>query len=66
MLFRIVFSGYYIFKQYSTVDLRPLDGIKPKKLFAITLIVLGFLACKVSEVKFIEWKLYEIVLVIGS
>lgn len=49
MLLRIVFSCRYIHKQYQTVDLNPLDGIKPTKLFTICLVVLG-IACKMSEV----------------
>lgn len=49
MLLRIIFSIIYIRKQYNTVNLKPLDGIIPKKLFAMTLIVLG-IVCKVSEV----------------
>lgn len=47
---RIIFSSRYIRKQYYSVDLKPLDGIKPKKLFAITLVVAGIL-CKFSEVQ---------------
>lgn len=51
MLLRIVFSSMYIHKEYQLVNLNPLDGIIPKKLFTITLIVLG-LTCKVSEVTY--------------
>lgn len=49
MFLRIVFSGKYIRTQYQSVDLKPLDGIIPNRLFAITLIVLG-ITCKISEV----------------
>lgn len=49
MSLRIVFSGCFIQKQYQRVELKPLDGIVPKKLFAISLIVLGVI-CKISEV----------------
>lgn len=49
MMLRIVYSSFYIRKQYHSVDLSPLDAIKPEKLFAITLITLG-VACKISEV----------------
>lgn len=49
MLLRIIFSSIYIRKQYKSVNLQPLDGIIPKKLFAITLIIFGVI-CKVSEV----------------
>ncbi|XP_031629775.1 protein RFT1 homolog [Contarinia nasturtii] len=48
MFLRIIFSSRYIHKQYHSVNLKPLDGIKPNKLFFITLIVLG-IACKMSE-----------------
>lgn len=56
MLLRIIFSIIYIRKQYNTVNLKPLDGIIPKKLFTITLIVLG-IVCKVSEV---IWSIYAL------
>lgn len=49
MFLRIVFSSRYIRAQYQSVDLKPLDGIVPNKLFAITLIVSG-IVCKISEV----------------
>lgn len=50
MLLRIIYSGIFIRKQYQSVQLRPLYGIIPKKLFAICLIVFGIL-CKISEVR---------------
>lgn len=49
MLLRIVFSGFFVQKQYQPVELKPLDGIVPKKFFAISLIVSG-IVCKISEV----------------
>lgn len=54
MMLRIVFSYRFIHKQYGTVDLKPLDGIKPNKLFAISLIIFGII-CKISEVKRINF-----------
>lgn len=49
MALRIIYSGIYILKQYKKVQLNPLEGIIPKKLFIICLIVFGIL-CKASEV----------------
>lgn len=50
MLLRIIFSGRFILIQYRAVNLQPLDGIMPKKLFAISLFAFGII-CKISEVK---------------
>lgn len=49
MIFRIMYSTYYISRQYRPIGTNPLDGICPGKLFAIGLITAG-IVCKVSEV----------------
>lgn len=54
MLLRIAYSGFFIRKQYQSVQLHPLRGIIPMKLFAISLVALGIL-CKISEVKIIHY-----------
>lgn len=49
MTLRIIYSSVFIQKQYKNVQLTPLDGIIPKKLFFILLVLFGVL-CKASEV----------------
>lgn len=59
MLLRIVYSGLFIHKQYQSVQLHPLEGIIPKKFFAISLITVGIL-CKISEVKQNDvWQIFD-------
>lgn len=49
MIFRIMYSTYYIYKQYHPIGVNPMEGIVPGKLFASVLLVAGVI-CKVSEV----------------
>lgn len=53
MSFRIVYSTFYIFKEYAAIHINPLNGIVPGKLFTGTLITMGIL-CKASQVSFVE------------
>lgn len=52
MAFRIAYSTNYIAKHYRDIDVNPLEGLIPGKIFGCTLIVAG-IACKYSEVRFI-------------
>ncbi|XP_063697354.1 protein RFT1 homolog isoform X1 [Culicoides brevitarsis] len=48
MVFRISYSTNYITKQFNTVQMKPLQGLLPGKMFAAVLLVVG-LTCKFSE-----------------
>ncbi|SPP86896.1 protein RFT1 homolog [Drosophila guanche] len=43
MLGRILYSTYYIRQQYQPLSLNPLQGLKPAKLFGVTLIISGII-----------------------
>lgn len=49
MIFRICYSTFYIFKQFHTVDLNPLSGIFPGKLFLSVLSTCGLLVWVSAE-----------------
>lgn len=49
MIFRIAYSTYYIYKQYRLVQMHPLRGIIPGKVFICVTILCG-VVCKSSEV----------------
>lgn len=50
MTFRICYSTNYITKQYETVQMNPLEGLLPGKLFISILLATGII-CKVSETR---------------
>lgn len=50
MLFRISYSLSYIGKQYKNLNMNPLEGLVPGKIFATMLVVSG-IVCKASEVR---------------
>lgn len=54
MLFRISYSLLYITKQYNWMEKSPLEGLVPRKLFVVMLIVSG-IVCKYSEVSVIHF-----------
>lgn len=57
MIFRISYSTFYIYKQYRPIQLNPLNGIRPGKIFSLVLLVMG-IVCKVSQVKHCVLKTY--------
>lgn len=52
MLFRIIYSNYYIYKQFKSLNINPLNGLLPGRLFVIVLVIMG-IVCKVSEVSIV-------------
>jgi len=62
MTFRICYSVSYIRKHYREVNLNPLKGLVPGKLFIFVLVVTG-LICKVSEQKLLPGSIVYHILV---